>query len=161
MEDIGEKNKWYPLSSDPGKSHDWRETKGREIADPSLPPSLPPSCCPTELVCLFVCLLLRGIWIPSSCSCCSTELIKGYLVCRLTLLIIYFQQVKLMIFLRFFSRIEPIEVDPCGMVFKGRPLVWSMSGVVGIGGWVFVKPPPAERKRGKENKIAWWAHHPL
>ncbi len=37
-------------------------------------------------------------------------------------------------FSSFFSRIEPIEVDPCGMVFKGRPLVWSMSGVVGIGG---------------------------
>jgi hypothetical protein len=25
----------------------------------------------------------------------------------------------------------------------------------------FCKAPPAERKRGKENKIAWWAHHPL
>jgi hypothetical protein len=37
--------------------------------------------------------------------------------------------------------------------FKGRPLVWNMSGVVGIGGSVFVKARQKEERK-RENKIA-------
>jgi hypothetical protein len=38
--------------------------------------------------------------------------------------------------------------------FKGRPVVWSMSGVVGIGGSVFVKLPAERREERGKNKIA-------